>query len=101
MYIFVIFQRHAVKRTGNRSVFTAPCVQWAVTMPVMELYRPLPDQESCTEGIVGTAAALRVTTTGRGGIRRTKEMRTRNRVDFGMVNIVVKGLSMYGNKVEE
>lgn len=80
MYNFVIFQRHAAKResTGNRSVCTAPCVQWAVTMPVMELYRPLPDPESCTEGIVGTAAALRVTATGRRGIRRTEEMRKRN-----------------------
>lgn len=81
MYIFLIFQRHAVKRvrTGNRSVCTAPCVQWAVTMPVMELYGPLPEPKSCTEGIVGTAAALRVTATGRGGIRRTKEMRTQSR----------------------
>lgn len=65
----MIFKRGAVKRmrTANTSVCTVPCVQWAVTMPVMELYRPLPDQESCTEGIVGTAAALRVTMTGGGG----------------------------------
>lgn len=56
------------------------CVHWAVTMPVMELYRPLPDPESRTESIVGIAAALRVTTTGRGGISRTKEIRTQNRI---------------------
>lgn len=39
-------------------------------MPVMELYRPLPEQESSTEGIVGTAAALRVSKSGRRQIRR-------------------------------
>ena len=31
-----------------------------------------PDPEPCTEGIVGTAAALRVTTSERGRIRGTK-----------------------------
>lgn len=44
-------------------------VHWAVAMPVMELSRPLPDLESCTEGIVGTKPALRVTTRGKGGFR--------------------------------
>lgn len=72
----------------NRSDCTAPHVQCAVTMPVMKLYRPLPDPEPCTGGIVGTAAALRVTTSERGRMRRTKETGTRNgtkgRVDFGV-----------------
>jgi len=47
-------------------------------MPVMELYRPLPDPEFCTEGKLGTGTALRVTTSGRGGIRRTKKIRIGN-----------------------
>lgn len=68
-YSFVVFKRHAVERvsTANRGVCTVPCVHWAVTMPVMELYRPLPDQESYTEGIVGTSIAPRVTTRGEQG----------------------------------
>lgn len=36
-------------------------------MPVMELYRPLPEHESSTEGIVGTAAAPGVSKGGRAG----------------------------------
>lgn len=44
----------------NRRACTMSCVHWPVTMPVMELYRALPEQESSTEGIVGTAAAPRV-----------------------------------------
>lgn len=63
----------------NRGVYTVPCVQWAVAMPVMERHRPLPDPESCTEGTVGTATALRVTTSERGGIRGMKKMGTRKR----------------------
>lgn len=69
--MFLIFEGHAVKRV---SVCTVLCVQRAVTMPVMKLYRPLPDLESSTEGIIGTVAALRVSTTGRGGIRKVKEI---------------------------
>ncbi|CAB1418872.1 unnamed protein product [Pleuronectes platessa] len=48
--------------------------KFAVAMPVMEQCRPLPDPEPCTEGRVGTAAALRVTTSQRGRIRGMKEM---------------------------
>lgn len=96
----MVFQKNAVERirTANRSVCTVPCVQWAVTMPVMELYRPLPDQECCTEGIVGTATALRVTATGRVGIRRTEEMRAMKRdikqSGVSKSNTVVKGFRM-------
>ena len=78
-FFFVISQGACCQKRAsiaNRRFSTVPCVQWAVTMPVMKLYRPLPDQESCTEGIVGTADALRVTMTREGEVRGMKEMRT-------------------------
>lgn len=56
------------------------CVHWPVTMPVMELYRPQPEQECSTEGMVGTAAAPRVSKGGRGGqIRGIIKIRTSSR----------------------
>lgn len=44
-HLFTVLSFSRVKRlsTANRGVRTAPCVHWAVTMPVMELYRSLPD----------------------------------------------------------
>lgn len=51
--LFALFLERCLK-----SVSTVPCVWQAVTMPVMELSSSLPDQQSGTEGIVGTVVAL-------------------------------------------
>lgn len=71
----LFLDRHLSRVSTNRSVSRAPCVWWAVTMPVMELYSPLPDQQSCTEGRVGNVAALTVNATGEGAITGTQEIR--------------------------
>lgn len=53
-------------------------------MPVMELWRRLPDPEPFSEGMAGTTAALRVTTAGNGGLmgqNKTDEKQETDGVD--------------------
>lgn len=69
-------------------------------MPVMELYRPLPEHESSTEGMVGTAAAPGVSKGWRAGqirnIIKTRKTQTQSLLLlFSIENFVVKILQSF------